>query len=82
MQDHQWSRHRTGSAAGGGYVAVWGGGLLCGTAVTAAADALRLSFVYSLALAGGLPLAAVALQRLLRPRRRAVVWEEMSWRSR
>jgi hypothetical protein len=32
-----------------------------------------------LVLAGGLPLLGLALRRLLRPRRRAVVWQEPSW---
>jgi hypothetical protein len=68
-----------GTAGGHGLVAVWSLGLLCGLAAAAANEAVLLPLGLTLALAGGLPLLGLVLGRLLRPRRRAVVWEEASW---
>ncbi len=73
-------RARTG-ARDGRELAVWTLGLLCGLGAAAASEALLLPFGLALALAGSLPLAALGLRWLLRPRRRAVVWEEASWRT-
>ena len=58
---------------------LWALGLLSGLAAAAANEALRLPFPVALALAVGLPLAGLVLARLLRPRRRVVVWEEVRW---
>ncbi len=82
---HRISRHvshQAGTGARGGReLAVWTLGLLCGLGAAAASEALLLPFGLALALAASLPLAALGLRWLLRPRRRAVVWEEASWRT-
>lgn len=67
------------SQTGGRELAVWSLGLLCGLAAAAANQALLLPIGVALALAGGLPLIGLGLCRLLRPRPRAVVWQEPSW---
>ena len=66
---------------GGRELAVWSLGLLCGLGAAAANQALLLPLGLALALAGGLPLIRLALRRLLRPRPRAVVWQEPSWNT-
>ena len=60
---------------------MWSAGLLCGLGAAAANQALLPPLGFALALAGGLPLTALVLRRLCRPRPRAVVWEELSWRT-
>lgn len=77
MQDRIRGEARTD--AGGGDLAGWAFGVLCGLGAAAANEAVVLSVSLALALAGGLPLAALALRRLARRRSRAVVWEA-SWR--
>lgn len=72
--------HRT--RGGGRELSVWALGLLCGLGAAAANEALLLPLGLALALAAGLSLLGFALARLLRPRRRAVVWEEASWHAR
>lgn len=76
--------NRYGNGRRGGVVArelsVWALGLICGLGAAAANQTLPLGL--ALALAGFLPLLGLALLRLLRPRRRAVVWEEPSWHPR
>jgi hypothetical protein len=59
--------------------ALWSLGLACGFAAGAAGQALLLPFAATLAAAGGLGLGGLALARLLRPRPRAVVWQEPAW---
>lgn len=77
MHDLKRDGRRTEALPGGGReLAVWAFGLLCGVGIAAADEALLLPFSLALALAGGLPLAGLALRQLLRPRRRVVVWEE------
>ena len=68
-------------AGGGRELALWSAGLLCGLGAAAANQALLLPLGLALVLAGGLPLAGLALRSLLRQRPRAVVWEELSWRT-
>ena len=63
-------------------VLVWALGLLCGLGAAAVNDSLPLPFGLGLALTGGVPLLGFVLTRLLRPRRRAVVWEEVPWHAR
>jgi hypothetical protein len=60
---------------------VWMLGLCCGVWVSAVDDAATLPGRAVLALAFGPPVAAWLLRRLLRPRRRAVVWEESRGRA-
>jgi hypothetical protein len=60
---------------------VWMLGLCCGVWVSAVDDAATLPDGAVLALAFGPPIAAWAIRRLLRPRRRAVVWEELRGRA-
>jgi hypothetical protein len=72
-------RNRRCQTNSGRELAVWSAGLLCGLGAAAASQALLLPFGLALVLAGGLPLLGLALRRLLRPRRRAVVWQEPSW---
>ncbi len=74
-------RNRRRQTNGGRELAVWSAGLLCGLGAAAANQALLLPFALALALAGGLPLIGLVLRRLLRPRRRAVVWQEPSWHA-
>ena len=75
--------HRGGAGMGGQReVLVWSLGLLCGLGAAAVNDSRLLPFGLALGLAGGLPLLGFVLARLLRPRRRAVVWEEVPWHAR
>lgn len=55
--------------------AVWMFGMGCGVSTSVIADAAAIPAVPTLVFAG-LVLAAAAGLRLLRPRRRAVVWED------
>jgi hypothetical protein len=73
------ARNRRCQTNGGRELAVWSAGLLCGLGGAAANQALLLPLGLALALAGGLPLIGLALRWLLRPRPRAVVWQEPSW---
>ena len=76
-------RERAGEWADAGReVSVWALGLACGLGTAAATEAFLLPVGLALALAGGLPLLGLVLGRLLRPRRRAVVWEERPWHAR
>ncbi len=72
-------RSRRGQTGRGRELAMWSLGLLCGLGAAAANQALLLPIGLALALAGGLPLVGLALRHLLRPRPRAVVWQEPSW---
>jgi hypothetical protein len=74
------ARRAATGAGGARELAVWSLGLLCGLGTAPASETLLLPFGVALALAGGLPLAWVALRHLLRPRRRVLVWEGPSWR--
>ena len=76
-----WNR-AGGGTAGGRDISAWALGLLCGFGEAAAHEALQLPLGLALALASGLPLLGLALRQVLRPRRRAVVWEEVSWHAR
>ncbi len=75
-------RNRAGAGPRDGReLALWALGLMCGLGAAAASEAFLLPFSLVLALAGGLPLAWLGLRWLLRPRRRVVVWEGLSWRT-
>ena len=74
MRERNWR-----APAGGRDLAGWALGLACGIGASAADEALLLPLAVSLALGGALPLAWLALSRMQRTRRRAVVWEEVSW---
>lgn len=74
MASHQ------GRAVGAREAAVWMLGVCCGVGAMAAGDAALLPCGAVIALAGAAPVVTVALWKLLRLRRRAVVWEESGWR--
>ncbi|CAH2599874.1 conserved protein of unknown function [Rhodovastum atsumiense] len=59
--------------------AVWALGLLCGLGTAAAEDALVLPLGVALAGVLGLPLAVIVVRRLCLSRRRALVWQDISW---
>ena len=78
MKGRMQAGYRAAAGAGGGHdLSMWMLGLLCGLGAAAANEALLLPSGLVLGLAGGLPLLGWIVRRLLRPRRRALVWQEV-----